>query len=237
MSLILYKPILKIIKNGCFFFTFILIFSLLQTDVSAQYCNTAVTCAGPAQCGVGCTCIDGHCARQTYTDNCVSTEGGSCAPSYGVNCCGDLTCINYRCEFYVSIEPPDTSISDLDCEEYFSEVVNNPDNRGAILYLFCPLISGINIGLYVVGAVLIILILYGAIKAVSSLGNPKQLEGAKATWTHALLGFFIIVFVLTGILLLLRMLGVTDFNPFDMDSIQDILTRALIQFYENLYTN
>jgi len=61
-------------------------------------------------------------------------------------------------------------------------------------------------GLALVGVVVIIMILIGAIKMALSLGDPKALQGAHLTWTYAaigavvVLGFFLVFRVVTGIM-------------------------------------
>jgi hypothetical protein len=103
------------------------------------------------------------------------------------------------------------------CENY-ATVIQDPDPYkvpNSFLYILCPLQGAINIGLYFVGAVLIILILYGAIKAVTSVGNAKQLEGAKMTWSYAFFGFLIIVFSLTIIWIAFSLFG-SNVNPFNV---------------------
>jgi len=103
------------------------------------------------------------------------------------------------------------------CSNY-AAVIADPDPRSvsdSFLYLLCPIQSAINIGLYFVGAVLIILILYGAIKAVSSVGNAKQLEGAKMTWSYAFFGFVIIILSLTIIGVAFSLFG-SNINPFNV---------------------
>jgi hypothetical protein len=121
----------------------------------------------------------------------------------------------------------------FDCQNY-ATVINNPKNLNDILYILCPIQGAINIGLYFVGAVLIILVLYGAIKAVTSLGDPKQLEGAKMTWSYAIFGFLIILFSLTIITIAFGLFG-SGLNPLNItDNIQDSFTRVHEFLYQML---
>ena len=68
--------------------------------------------------------------------------------------------------------------------------------------IFCPLIKVVNLGLILVGAVLIIMIVMGAIKMATALGDPKGLQGANLTWTYAVIGAFIVLASITLISIL-----------------------------------
>ena len=117
----------------------------------------------------------------------------------------------------------------VNCADYKNQI-ENPQNRDSILYLLCPLQAAINIGLFFVGAVLVILVLYGAIKAVTAVGDPKQLEGAKMTWSYAIFGFIIIVFSITIIIISARLLG-SNTNPLN---IADSIDGTFEGFYNDL---
>ena len=59
--------------------------------------------------------------------------------------------------------------------------------------LLCPAVRVFNVAILLVGAVLVIMIIYGAIKLALSLGDPKGFESAKATWLYAGIGLGIIL--------------------------------------------
>ena len=66
--------------------------------------------------------------------------------------------------------------------------------------LACPVVQVINVLVLSVGAVLVIMILLGAYKYATSLGDPKGAMGARNTLTYAFFGLFIIL----GIYVLFR---------------------------------
>lgn len=105
-------------------------------------------------------------------------------------------------------------VAAFDCTKY-KDTIADPRGATAIVYALCPLQGAINIGLYFVGAALIIMILYGAIKAITSVGDPKQLEGAKSTWSYAVYGFLIILLSLTIVTIAFALFG-SDVTPFNV---------------------
>ena len=107
----------------------------------------------------------------------------------------------------------------FDCSDYVG-VASGPELRNAALYMLCPLQSAIWLGLYFTGAVLIVLILYGGIKALLSTGDARQLEGAKLVWTYAILGALVIFLAIFIVQILFGLLG-SDISPFNVtDKIQ-----------------
>ena len=103
----------------------------------------------------------------------------------------------------------------FDCSNA-SGVIDNPEkNPSSILYLLCPLQSAIWLGMFFVGAVLIILILYGGIKALMSTGDARQLEGAKMVWTYAILGTLIVLLAVFIIQITFKLLGSNN-TPFNL---------------------
>ena len=121
------------------------------------------------------------------------------------------------------------SYAAVDCSSYGAQI-DDPRYRNSIIYLLCPLQSAINIGLYFVGAILIVLVLYGAIKAVTASGDPKQLEGAKMTWSYAIFGFVIILFSITILTIGTRLLG-SETSPLDVVGTVD---SGLSNFYQGI---
>ena len=131
----------------------------------------------------------------------------------------------------INIQP---AVYAFDCSNYRDQL-ENPDDDESILYLLCPLQTGINIGLYFVGAVLIILVLYGGIKAILATGDPQQLEGARSVWTHAI---FWAAIILGSVLIIRILLGLIGYrlgstNPLDLTSNQGLVTE-LGNFFEIL---
>ncbi len=120
--------------------------------------------------------------------------------------------------------------ADFDCSNYAS-IAAEPGESSAnsVLYLVCPLKGAINLGLIFVGGMLIVFILYGAIKAVQAQGDPKMLEGAKQTWTWAIFGALIILVAITGVTIIYRILG-SPLGPLD---ILGKLNSALQSLYDS----
>lgn len=76
--------------------------------------------------------------------------------------------------------------------------------------LFDLLVRVFNIAMLCVGGVLVLMIAYGAFKASMSLGDPKGLEAAKATWVNALIGAFIVLGVFVIFNIVLGFFGISD---------------------------
>jgi len=129
---------------------------------------------------------------------------------------------------FINVQPV---IYAFDCSNY-AEQVDNPYDDESILYMLCPLQSAINIGLYFVGAVLVVLVLYGGIKAILATGDPQQLEGARSVWTHAVFGAAIILASILVIRVLLGLLG-SDINPLNVTS-NTGLVQDLSEFFQTL---
>lgn len=84
--------------------------------------------------------------------------------------------------------------------------------------IFDTLVNILNLAIFVVGGVFVIMLAYGAFKASMSLGDPKGLEAAKATWINTIIGVFIVVgvFVIFNIVLnFFNIGGVTGIGIFD----------------------
>jgi len=122
---------------------------------------------------------------------------------------------------FINVQPV---IYAFDCSNY-AEQVDNPYDDESILYMLCPLQSAINIGLYFVGAVLVVLVLYGGIKAILATGDPQQLEGAR-------FGAAIILASILVIRVLLGLLG-SDINPLNITS-NTGLVQDLSEFFQTL---
>ncbi len=83
----------------------------------------------------------------------------------------------------------------------FNSAYAAPDCGGSLIgdvppsleMILCPIIRVFNAIILLVGAALVIMIIYGAIKLALSLGDPKGLESAKATWVHAGIGLGIVL--------------------------------------------
>jgi hypothetical protein len=97
------------------------------------------------------------------------------------------------------------------CDDYYN-TINNPVDPKALMYLICPVQSIINIGLGFVGASLILMILYGAVKLVMANGDPKQLEGARLVWTWAFFGALVVLFSIVIVNIVFRVFG-TESTP------------------------
>lgn len=115
----------------------------------------------------------------------------------------------------------------FDCSDAATKI-ESPKEPDSVLYLLCPLQSAINIGLYAVGGVLIILILYGGIKALMANGDPGQLEGAKSVWTYAIYGALIILLSIFIIQVIYKMLGGGSLDPMNItDSLKSVFDQYI----------
>lgn len=106
------------------------------------------------------------------------------------------------------------TLAAFDCADA-KNTIANPRAANSILYLLCPLQSVIWFGMFFVGAALIILILYGGIKALMSTGDARQLEGAKMVWTYAILGALVVLLSIFIIQMIFSLLGSSN-NPFSL---------------------
>ncbi len=97
---------------------------------------------------------------------------------------------------------------------YTCSAVDDDSGPPGIEELVCPFARVINVLLFASGAVLILMILWGGFKLAMSLGDPKGFQAATSTWSHALAGFLIVVFALTILSILTRMLGWEFESPF-----------------------
>jgi hypothetical protein len=117
----------------------------------------------------------------------------------------------------------------FDCANYVN-VVKDPRAADSVLYLLCPLQSAIWLGLYFGGAVLIILVLYGGIKALMSTGDARQLEGAKLVWTYAIFGVLIIILAIVIIQIIFKLLGSGNDPLTISDSIRQWFNNFMLNF-------
>lgn len=110
--------------------------------------------------------------------------------------------------------------------ESFVDVATSPPEPSLVL-IVCPIVRIFNILIILAGSAFVILIFIGAYKYSLSQGDPKGLEGAKATITHALLGFLLVagVFVLLQIIQRAFGLDLVVLKPFSalQEGIQELL--------------
>ncbi|OGC50180.1 hypothetical protein A3A69_01025 [candidate division WWE3 bacterium RIFCSPLOWO2_01_FULL_37_15] len=81
-----------------------------------------------------------------------------------------------------------------------------------ITQIVCPFARILNLMVLVVGVVFVIMGLYGAIKIATSWGDPKGLQLSQQTWTHAIAGLAIVLGFFAIILIILNILGITDYQ-------------------------
>lgn len=112
----------------------------------------------------------------------------------------------------------------VDCSNYES-VLNEPESRDALAYIACPVIRIINAALVFVSAAFVVVLLYGGIKMSLSLGDPKALQGAKDTWTWAVIGTFFVLLALVAVTLMFKLLGVSDFSFADLLNFDESLNK------------
>lgn len=70
------------------------------------------------------------------------------------------------------------------------------------------LIKIVNLVIIAVGAILVIMIIVGAIKFAMALGDPKMMVGAQLTWTYAAYGLLVIVGAFVLFTTITKMLGI-----------------------------
>lgn len=80
--------------------------------------------------------------------------------------------------------------------------------------ILCPVYRLFNAAVLLGGIGLVIFIAIGAIKMGLAFGSPDKLNQATATWSHALIGFFIIVGAVSIYLIITTSLGVDTFGGF-----------------------
>lgn len=95
----------------------------------------------------------------------------------------------------------------VDCNASGSLIGDEPPS---LEMLVCPIVRVFNMIILLVGVVLIIMIIYGAIKLALSLGDPKGLESAKATWVHAGIGLGIVLGFWGILTILMNRFGITN---------------------------
>jgi hypothetical protein len=82
----------------------------------------------------------------------------------------------------------------------------------------CILGRVITIMLYVAGAIFVAMVAYGAIKLAMASGDPKGYEGARLTWTYAIMGVGVVlgfgaIFSIVG-----KLFGIQFLDPNSMVS-------------------
>ena len=85
----------------------------------------------------------------------------------------------------------------------------------------------LNIAIGIAGIVLVIMIAYGIWKSSLATGDPRGLEGAKQTWTHALYGFFIVIGAFTLVVIISGILGISLLPSAFLKNFSDALTALL----------
>jgi hypothetical protein len=108
-------------------------------------------------------------------------------------------------------------VAALDCTTPLTggEASAGPPTLAQVL---CPIIRVVNIAILGAGAIFVLMLLYGGVKLTLALGDPKGFEGAKNTITWAVIGFLIIIGVISILFIASRLFGIQfDFtNPFGL---------------------
>jgi len=81
-----------------------------------------------------------------------------------------------------------------------------------ISQIVCPFARLMNLMILVVGAIFVIIALYGAIKIATSWGDPKALQVSQQTWWHAIAGLAIVLGFFAIVLIILNILGITSYR-------------------------
>ncbi|OGC47806.1 hypothetical protein A2886_00260 [candidate division WWE3 bacterium RIFCSPHIGHO2_01_FULL_42_13] len=90
---------------------------------------------------------------------------------------------------HAQITDPDTSF----CNISERNLVEKNNYAPSPLQIICPIVGILNVLTLLAGAGFVLMIFMGAYKYALSQGDPKGLDGAKSTLTHALLGFAVII--------------------------------------------
>ena len=87
----------------------------------------------------------------------------------------------------------------------------------ATLYCIPALVANIVFSAVILAAgVVVIFIIVGGYKYMTSGGDPKQLEGARKTITYAIIGMLIVFFSLFFLTILKKILGIDCLNFFNI---------------------
>lgn len=95
----------------------------------------------------------------------------------------------------------------IDC----SGSLDNP----TIDQLMCPIIRVVNILAYAVGAIFIIVLIWGAFKLAMAQGDPKAYASAINTWYWLVVGAFVVVGYFAFTTVLSKAFGFQMVNPLD----------------------
>ncbi len=103
------------------------------------------------------------------------------------------------------------------------------DDAPTVGSVACLMGRVITILMYLAGAVFIGMIAYGAIKLAMANGDPKGYEGAKNTWTYAIIG----VGVITGVFGIFSIVGkLFGINFLDPNSMVTALEASINELFE-----
>ncbi|OGC50954.1 hypothetical protein A2716_02875 [candidate division WWE3 bacterium RIFCSPHIGHO2_01_FULL_40_23] len=91
----------------------------------------------------------------------------------------------------------------------------------------CYVSTALNILVVVSGSVFVLMVFYAAVKFSLSQGDPKGIEGAKATLTWAVIGFLVVIGVYVIFAILTGILGVS--GDFSLEA----QIRGLIEWLKN----
>lgn len=115
---------------------------------------------------------------------------------------------------------------DIDCSTLVNEGEIVPDP----VKIVCPIARVISFLIIMGGFMLAVVIVLGAIKMMTALGDPKGLRSAAQTWTFGLVGFFIVIGVFALIIMLNSAFG---FNiPTSLIELQNTMAYRLATFLE-----
>lgn len=103
------------------------------------------------------------------------------------------------------------------------------DDAPDVTAIACVLGRVITILLYVGGALFIAMVAYGAIKLAMASGDPKGYEGAKATWTYAVIGVGVVVGSAAIFSIVGKLFGITFLDP---NSMIDALAKGINDFFD-----
>ena len=91
---------------------------------------------------------------------------------------------------------------------------NNLENP-SVSQILCPIIRVVNILAYAVGAIFIIVLIWGAFKLAMAQGDPKAYSSAINTWYWLVIGAFVVVGYYAFTTILSKAFGFQMVNPLD----------------------
>ena len=104
------------------------------------------------------------------------------------------------------------------------------------MQIICPFLRVFQWLMLAAGAIFLIMIVVGAIKMVTALGDPKGLASSRDTWVYAILGVFIVLGVLAILVILDTTFGL-GIGSFLGPGGTNLIFQRISDVIENLLSN